>query len=387
MRESIIRALKWLILAFSLIMFFYQMQIAVNKFLTPPVVDSTDLLNIADIEPPLITVCPLNQLGTANLMKMGYRISTELLLGLQSNNNMTAWGAQHNMTFDEMIEEFVNLDKDYPILEFRNEPLWKVNYEKRYYPKYGRCVDFSNYTTTGNLELVIYIDKSKNNLFYQLPTQAEVFLTDKKLRTRNTVHKPSHWGSSIIIKTNKIHNYLVKVEQLSSFDPRNPNNCKEYINDEFETCVDEELQDLWKPMIGCNPPWLSPQDQCNALLNTTDVDDFVYTKRYHTVNNIEEMKNYAAKERCTKACLVTRLNIYKNGVKTGFGPSILNLVFDDIVVKKTKILAYNFSEFLIDIGSSLGLWFGLSVFGITDLGIMVLQWAEKIRGRALKYLD
>ena len=36
------------------------------------------------------------------------------------------------------------------------------------------------------------------------------------------------------------------------------------------------------------------------------------------------------------------------------------------------MLAYGFSGFLIDMGSSLGLWFGLSVFGITDLGVVIL---------------
>ena len=100
------------------------------------------------------------------------------------------------------------------------------------------------------------------------------------------------------------------------------------------------------------------------------------------------MRNYAAKDKCTKACLVTRSNIFNNGARNGFGVGNLKFVFDGIVVKKTKMLAYDFSDFLIDIGSSLGLWFGLSVFGITDLGIMVIQWAENIRIGALKkYLD
>jgi hypothetical protein len=56
------------------------------------------------------------------------------------------------------------------------------------------------------------------------------------------------------------------------------------------------------------------------------------------------------------------------------------LKFDELVVHRTKVLAYGFSEFLIDMGSNLGLWFGLSVLGITDLGIMAMQWFKKIRG-------
>ena len=57
----------------------------------------------------------------------------------------------------------------------------------------------------------------------------------------------------------------------------------------------------------------------------------------------------------------------------------LTLKFDDLVVHRTKVLAYGFSDFLIDLGSSLGLWFGLSVFGITDLGMTAYQWIKKLK--------
>ena len=386
MRENIIRALKCIILAISLTMFFYQAQIAVNKYLIPPVVDSTDYLNIADIEPPLITICPKSQLENwEKLEKLGYDYTKHLLRGEDRKNNITAWGAQYNMTFEELIEEIVDLEKDYPKLEFRmnNGPWLRADYERRFYPMYGRCIDFSNYTLTRDLEFKIFF---KNIFSIGSISDAEIFLTDKKLRTRNTVHKPSHWGPSISIKTNGLQDYLVKVEQLSSLDPRNPEDCKEYTDDEFERCVDDELQDLWKPFIGCNPPWLSPQDQCNGMLNTSDVNNLIYNKTSETIDNILSMRNYAAKERCTKPCLVTRLNFFKNGERFSLGPGRLNLVFDDIVVKKTKMLTYNFSNFLVDIGSSLGLWFGLSVFGITDFGILILQckWTDIIQERVLK---
>ena len=309
------------------------------------------------------------------------------MLGNDAKNNITAWGSQYNMTFEEIVDEIVDFDKDYPKLKFKmdNGPWLKVDYERRFYPRHGRCFDFANYTITGDLAFNIVL--SRINFFSTGPSspEAEVYLTDKKLRTRNTVHKQSHWGPRISIQHNEYHEYLVKVEQLSSFDPRKPDVCKEYTDGEFERCVDEELQDLWKPIIGCNPPWLSSQDQCNAILNITDVEDLVLNRTSTTISKIQSMKNYAAKERCTKACLVTRLNIFKNRQqKSFFGPGYLNLVFDDMVVRKTKMLAYDFSDFLIDIGSSLGLWFGLSVFGITDLGIIVIQWAEKMKRDAFK---
>ena len=58
---------------------------------------------------------------------------------------------------------------------------------------------------------------------------------------------------------------------------------------------------------------------------------------------------------------------------------IFTLNFADQVVYTIKKLTYGPSEFLVDIGSSLGLWFGLSVFGITDLSIMAFQWLKNVR--------
>ena len=237
MRESFVRALKWIILAFSLIMFFYQAQIAVNKYGNPPVVDTTDLLNIADIEPPLITICPKNQFSPKAWGNADNIHTKDLLLGKASKNNITAWGIHHNMTFEEWVQEIVFLDEDYPKLNFTIDdgPWMQPDYERRFYPMYGRCIEFSNYTITGVLRLKIFIDSYKIGS----SPDAEVYLTDKKLRTRNTVHTLSHWGPKIIIENKRYLNYLVKVQQLSSFDPRNPDDCKEYTDDEFERCVDE----------------------------------------------------------------------------------------------------------------------------------------------------
>ena len=64
---------------------------------------------------------------------------------------------------------------------------------------------------------------------------------------------------------------------------------------------------------------------------------------------------------------------------TSFNFAYLDLQFDNHVVHTKEMLAYDFSNFLIDIGSSLGLWFGLSVFGLADLVVRILQFANKIR--------
>ena len=222
MRKNVKRSLKWIILAFSLIMFFYQAQIAVKKLLNPPVVDSTDILNIADIDPPLITICQKDQFSHQTWGKMGYFRINELLLGNDAKNNITAWGSQYNMTFEEIVDEIVDFDKDYPKLKFKmdNGPWWKVDYERRFYPRHGRCFDFANYTITGDLAFNIVL--SRINFFSTGPSspEAEVYLTDKKLRTRNTVHKHTGDQGSAFNTMNTMNTWL-KLNNCQALIPEN----------------------------------------------------------------------------------------------------------------------------------------------------------------------
>ena len=42
-------------------MFLYQLNFAINKLMDPPIVETTDTLKLNRIEPPMMTVCPVNQ--------------------------------------------------------------------------------------------------------------------------------------------------------------------------------------------------------------------------------------------------------------------------------------------------------------------------------------
>ena len=58
--------------------------------------------------------------------------------------------------------------------------------------------------------------------------------------------------------------------------------------------------------------------------------------------------------------------------------------FEEEVVHRQKYLAYGSYEFLIDVGSSLGLWLGLSVFGIVDLGVEMALLVKEIHMKRFK---
>ena len=374
---NIAKAVKFLLLAFSIFMFIYQASVAVMKLMNPSIVDSTEKFDIADIEPPLITICPLGQWNDSMLEQFGYSSDIHFLRGYGKLKEKFGWGAQHNLTFEELARKVLNYDLSKPdMYGNRNNLNMVVNMEIRFYPKFGYCYDLVNLTTSGEIEIGILLEYKA----------AQVYITDKKMRTRHGVHVTSHWGSKIILQQGWRQEYIVKVELLSDFDPRDPNSCIEYENDAYENCVDDELQKVWKPLINCNPPWLSAVDQCDEIMNISQETTASLRKNtWETIDGIRKMKTYPAKEKCTKACTIAQPNIfYGKEENKGITFSTLVLNFDDRVIYTTKKLDYGPSEFLIDMGSSLGLWFGLSVFGITDLGITALQWVKKRRIEVMK---
>ena len=86
--------------------------------------------------------------------------------------------------------------------------------------------------------------------------------------------------------------------------------------------------------------------------------------------NIMKMELEELKFICKPPCVVTRANIRTGRSKDylgvgrntprGFG---ITLIFDETVKYSKAIIGYGFSNFLIDFGSSVGLWFGISAIG------------------------
>ena len=92
---NISKAFRMLILVFSFLMFIWQASIAVSKLMDPPVVDSTERLNMANIEPPLITICHLEQWNITKLKHYGYHEVTPLLNGISHISGvptLVCWG-------------------------------------------------------------------------------------------------------------------------------------------------------------------------------------------------------------------------------------------------------------------------------------------------------
>ena len=126
----------------------------------PPIVDSTETLNIEDVDPPLITVCPLNQFNMTKMNEFGYNNLESVLIGYSYKNKQIGWGAQYNLIFEEFIDKMLIVHRYSFFIRPMNKNM-KPRYEERFYPKYGWCIDVSNYTITEDIKLGVKLNESK----------------------------------------------------------------------------------------------------------------------------------------------------------------------------------------------------------------------------------
>ena len=131
--------------------------------------------------------------------------------------------------------------------------------------------------------------------------------------------------------------------------------------------------------MDCIPPWLSSNKQC-----TKNIKIYNYTKeeiiaiinygfRYPTYDS----RPTRAEKMCKKPCrkMTNKVSLISDE-HYNTSNSKFKLRFKKTVQIRKKVIVYTFFNFIIDVGSSLGLWLGLSALGITDLAIEAFMLAK-----------
>ena len=75
-------------------------------------------------------------------------------------------------------------------------------------------------------------------------------------------------------------------------------------------------------------------------------------------------------------CEIMKNTISLISDESGFGGTIVGFSFKKTVIVERKVVVYSLFNFIVDVGSSLGLWLGLSALGITDLAIEAFMLAK-----------
>ena len=337
-------------------MFCYQLNIATINLVDPPTVLSQYERAATFDDMPLITVCPANHTNLTRIKKLGYSDYDRMLLGATKCNEIS-WGKHLNLTFDELREQVFDLKKVklIYIIGGRFSPV--------FIPGYGVCKESSLLNYTQEIEL--------GNIY---PEEAMVFITDKNYRSFISLDKASHVGKEIFMKPDKVHYINVNINQRD--------NCKDeeipMSENDFKKCVDDKIQkEFERKNISCVHPWLSYNKQCNQTYPETFYGKFYADFKKNYVDMVGILSNIRFEEECRQSCKETIYVVNEKGSKK-YRRSTAYITFNQKVIVTEKVPNYDLFKYIIDVGSSLGLWLGLSVLGLHDLVVWAVQFVNNI---------
>ena len=360
-------------------MFCYQLNTATLNLIDPPTVDSTYERNMTVDDMPLITICPTNQTNITRMNELGYfDLLGSILEGSTYGNKITrvSWGEHVNLTFDELKSQLFDLDR------VDNLFIYGVKSKSTnvFIPRYGLCKETVPLNVAQQIGVMHYNSYNFDD--------ARVVITDKNYRSYFMPDGESHVGMPIFMNSKTMHYINVKIhERLTCMNEE-----KAMSQEDFRICVDDKIQNEFeKNNVSCVPPWLSYNKQCNQTYPTRHgfYGKFytVFFKSYLEILNM--FSNIRFEEECRHSCKVnTYIITEKDSRKHAFSKSYLT--FNQKVLVTEKVPNYDMFKYIIDVGSSLGLWLGLSVLGLHDLVVWAVQFVnnsfiiKKIRSAVTK---
>ena len=345
----------------SLAMFCFQCKTAVQSLVSPPTVDTTVKKNITDVDLPIITICPTNQTNLTRLHELGTAKSVKQLLQGYSRCDFglcLSWGKSVNLTFEQLLEQVFNKSLAKEILLSPGNP--NLSVVLTFLPRYGFCKEIINYSPEFPIKISIKSEYKEN---------LKIFITDRNQRSYFSPNFSTHRGDKTVVRPDQVHYLDVQLAVT--------NNCEVDRNElddvDYKKCVDEKIQNNVGSVLGCNPPWLSATNQCNATyprIFTHKIPDFDhrYTDLLYTLGQTKE------ETECRNSCKSLKTAVHTRDIFDGkLRSKIVHINFDQTVLCTEKKFNYDLFKFVVDIGSNLGLWLGLSVLGLYDLADVTIQ--------------
>ena len=191
----------------------------------------------------------------------------------------------------------------------------------------------------------------------------------------------------VFLKPDTEHFINIKIQERNHCNmDENPMSVKE-----FKKCVNDKIQNEFeKNNISCIPPWLSENNQCDQLYPDDFYGNFWYDFYLNYRSRVGIFRNIRIEDDCRQSCKETTYIVEEEGASVGSGSSYAIITFNQKVVVTEKVPNYDMFKFIIDVGSSLGLWLGLSVLGLHDLVVWAVKFVmnsfiiKKIRSAATK---
>ena len=240
---------------------------------------------------PIITVCPTNQTNLTALELFGYNGRYNLHSG-----HGNSWGKLFNLTFEELKKDISDIEFAKSVKYYDDQLDQNSIVDLFYLPYHGYCREITQYNPTNNIWILSQADLGQG---------LQIFVTNKNYKSYFSLDFTSQKGNPISISYNENHSYDVEVEVDSSCNIRKEAAFEKHT---FAKCVDDELQRLIGKPMGCIPPWMSLNNQCNDQYpdNLINENDALWKKYIFPTLSLRNME---IEKKCRTFCSSVRYTI------------------------------------------------------------------------------
>ena len=345
------------------------MQNSLSYFLEKPVVQQTKTISYQNIEKPIIYVCQENQFNYAKALANGYETITAFTLGILNKSNKVSWkGIYNNKTYQELLSTIYETDySDFEAISYdvvgNRESKNNIDSDDIYMVPYGFCKKLKQSRQRINIEvkkncILLVVDPAKENAF----------------RITNMENGKGEFGplnDQFFVGYN--YEIEVSIHDSSIF---NGITCVDYdkLGSTYGECIEKVMRSRLVNLYGCIPPWLpirNKETTCDDN-NFIDISDDKLSEFRDEILRVIKGLDLRMFNPCPSPCITMSLKKkelvkFSNRIKNGY----IHVAFLDAVTIFTDVHAYDIFSLIVDLGSALGLWLGLSALAIFDVIINI----------------
>ena len=337
------------------------MQVALGKYFQQPKTKSLESDEWSVLELPImIAACKTSQFNYGKAKQLGYKFSVDFFSGITTDADIISWsGLQNNSSFNETFAQIFDDHLDSITFDVENGTV----YNKLLIPN-GLCKVYEGQPKHTH---EIYFDTPEESFLYTL------FVTDRAASTSFQLNQFLITGENVYFETAKNSSshsfsiYNIKLKILR--DETGDGSCTDYPNTDYASyanCVDAEMERKIMPVLGCMVPWLSESNQCTGAIEKEEkhLDLIAWLK---DINQDSWGGVQCNPSSCLPSCSVLSAEATFENSGSGIDADSISVYIEETVQIEKLVLAYDSTALLVEIGSSLGLWLGLSAVGLFDM--------------------
>ena len=232
----------------------------------------------------------------------------------------------------------------------------------------GRAVD--------HMSIDLKTDEQSSDYFVQIsdPTVTNLFQFPDSFLT----------GDRITIKADNVKkfvDYNVRFKEVRV--ETNDGSCTDYPTSRYSNysdCIDTAIREEMLPVLGCMVPWISNKDLCKQPLGRGPKNEPLDVWLAKIVLNAFGGIHYEHPS-CPLPCSLLKSRAAFRLMGSGLvvqEDDQLELHFEASMDVERILISYGLLDLLVETGSCLGLWLGLSIVGVFDLAAVAVQLTAKM---------